>query len=182
MKYSKKNKKLPFNITKHGNISSIYFNSIFDNIIKCIEQNKSNKIKILDFGCGNGYLKKRLGKNKRIKVIGYDIVKRLSDVQNWKMVNFDYFISCHVFTYFKKESIKNIITYLKKNRPNSKVIVAITRQGWLNKLGAFILNEPEAHTNFNLTPNQELKILTNYMKVKKKINIFFLTDIYVLEF
>ncbi len=40
MKYSKKNKKLPFNITKHGNISSIYFNNIFDNIIKCIELKK----------------------------------------------------------------------------------------------------------------------------------------------
>ena len=74
MKYSKKNNKLPFNITKHGNISSIYFNNIFDNIIKCVELKKKNSTKILDFGCGNGYLKKRLGNNKKIKVIGYDIV------------------------------------------------------------------------------------------------------------
>ena len=43
-----------------------------------------------------------------------------------------------------------------ENRLKSKVIVAITRQGWLNKLGAFILNEPEAHTNFNLTPKQSV--------------------------
>ena len=182
MRYSKKNKKLPFNITRHGNISSIYFNNIFDNIIKYIDQSKTNKIKILDFGCGNGYLKKRLGKNKKIKIIGYDIVKELSDVKNWKSVNFDYFVSCHVFTYLKKNQIENIFKYLKKKHLKSKVIVAITRQGWLNKLGAFILNEPEAHTNFNLNPNQELKILTKYMKIKKKINIFFLTDIYVLEF
>lgn len=182
MKYSKKNKKLPFNITKHENVSSIYFNNIFDNIIKCVELNKKNRIKILDFGCGNGYLKKRLGKNKKIKVIGYDIVRELSDVQNWKLVNFDYFVSCQVFTYFKRKKLENIIKYLKKNRLKSKVIVAITRQGWLNKLGAFILNEPEAHTNFNLTPKQELEILTKYMKIIKKINIFFLTDIYVLEF
>ena len=182
MKYSKKNKKLPFNITEHGNISSIYFNDIFDNIIKYIKQSKKNRVKILDFGCGNGYLKKRLGKNKKIKVIGYDVVKELSDVHNWKSVNFDYFVSCHVFTYLKRKKIENIIKYLKKNRLKSKVIVAITRQGWLDKLGAFILNEPEAHTNFNLTPKQELKILTKYMRIIKKINIFFLTDIYVLKF
>ena len=182
MKYSKKNKKLPFNITEHGNISSIYFNDIFDNIIKYIKQSKKNRVKILDFGCSNGYLKKRLGKNKKIKVIGYDVVKELSDVHNWKSVNFDYFVSCHVFTYLKRKKIENIIKYLKKNRLKSKVIVAITRQGWLNKLGAFILNEPEAHTNFNLTPKQELKILTKYMRIIKKINIFFLTDIYVLKF
>ena len=67
----KKNNKLPFNITKHD-ISSIYFNNIFENIIKCVEL-KKNITKILDFGCGNGYLKKRLGNNKKIKVIGYDM-------------------------------------------------------------------------------------------------------------
>ena len=172
MKYSKKNNKLTFNITKHGNISSIYFNNIFDNIIKCVELKKKNITKILDFGCGNGYLKKRLGNNKKIKVIGYDIVRELSDVQNWKSVNFDYFVSCQVFTYFKKKKFENIIKYLRKNRFKSKVIVAITRQGWLNKLGAFILNEPEAHTNFNLSPKQDWNFNKIYEDYKKLIYFF----------
>ena len=174
-------KKLPFNITKYGYISSIYFNNIFDNIINIISRNNKKKIKLLDFGCGNSYLKKR-SKNKRLKIIGYDVVKELSDVKNWKTVKFDYFVCCHVFVYLKKKKIENIIKYIKNNHPKAKVIVAITKQGWLNKIGAFILNEPNAHTNFNLTPEEEINILCKYMKIIKKKNIFCLTDIYLLEF
>ena len=182
MKLSKKIKKLPFNITEQRYISSIYFNNILDNMIKIISKNEKKNIKILDFGCGQGYLKKRLKKNKQLKVIGFDVVKELSDVVNWKMVKFDYFLACHVFVYLKKKKFENIIKYIKKYRPKSKVIVAITKQGWLNKLGAFILNEPEAHTNFNLTANEEIDLLCKHMKIIKKVNIFFLTDVYLLEF
>ena len=82
----------------------------------------------------------------------------------------------------KKKKIDDIIKYIKKNRPKTKVIVAITKQGWLNKLGAYILNEPDAHTNFNLSPIDEINILSKHMKIIKKKNIFFLTDIYMFEF
>ena len=82
----------------------------------------------------------------------------------------------------KEKKIENIIKYIKNNHPKAKVIVAITKQGWLNKIGAFILNEPNAHTNFNLTPEEEINILCKYMKIIKKKNIFCLTDIYLLEF
>ena len=60
MKSIKNYKKLPFNITKHGFISSIYFNNIFDNIIKLISDNSKRKIKILDFGSGTGSFLKKL--------------------------------------------------------------------------------------------------------------------------
>ena len=108
--------------------------------------------------------------------------RKFQHVKNWKIIKFDYFVSCHVFTYLKKKKIEDIIKYIKKNRPKTKVIVAITKQGWLNKLGAYILNEPDAHTNFNLSPIEELNILSKHMKIIKKKNIFFLTDIYMFEF
>ena len=44
--------KLAFNITKHGNVSGIYFNNILENVIKLICYKR--KIKVLDFGCGWG--------------------------------------------------------------------------------------------------------------------------------
>ena len=146
MKLSNKIKKLPFNITEQRYISSIYFNNILDNMIKIISKNEKKNIKILDFGCGQGYLKKRLKKNKQLKVIGFDVVKELSDVVNWKMVKFDYFLACHVFVYLKKKKIENIIT------------------------------------NFSLTADEEINLLCKHMKIIKKVNIFFLTDVYLLEF
>ena len=69
-------------------------------------------------------------------------------------------MSCHVFTYLKKE-VEDIIKFLKKY-PDTLVIVAITRQGWLNKFGAYILNEPDAHTNANLKPKDEIKFTKTY--------------------
>ena len=72
--------------------------------------------------------------------------------------------------------------YLKKNYPRVKVILTITKQGWLNKLGAFILNETEAHTNFNLSPAEEIFIFSKYMRIVKRKNILLLSDVYLLEF
>ena len=72
---------------------------------------------------------------------------------------------------FKKKELEDIIKFLKKIS-DTLVIVAITRQGWLNKFGAYILNEPDAHTNANLKPKDEIKILLKHMKLVKKKNIF----------
>ena len=180
---SKISRKNLFNITKHGLISGLYFNIIFNNVIKLIDEEK--KVKVLDFGCGYGYLKNKIKKNKenkKIEVINFDVIKELTEIDDWKKANFDYFISTQVFVYFKKKNLNELIMYLKKNYPRVKVILTITKQGWLNKLGAFILNEPEAHTNINLSPAEEIFIFSKYMRIIKKKNILLLSDVYLLEF
>ena len=91
------------------------------------------------------------------------------------------FIATQVFLYFKKKKLNELLLDLKKNK-NIRVIITISKQGWLNKLGAFILNEPEAHTNFILTPSEEIQAFTKHMKILKRKNIFFLADVYLLEF
>ena len=56
----------------YGGLKGIYFNRILNKIIK-IGNLKSKKV--LDFGCGTGNLKKKLGNN----VINYDIIPSLSE-------------------------------------------------------------------------------------------------------
>ena len=84
-------KELPYNITKHNFISGIYFNSILKKIINIIIENKFTKI--LDFGCGFGYLKKKLiKKGNNIVVINYDIIQELSEVKTYKILQFDFLV------------------------------------------------------------------------------------------
>ena len=89
MKKKFKERKNLFNITKHGFISGIYFNSIFNNIHSLIDT--YNKVRVLDFGCGYGYFKKKLLNNKKITVINFDIVKELTPIDDWRKEKFAYF-------------------------------------------------------------------------------------------
>ena len=71
---------------------------------------------MLDFGCGYGYFKKKLLNNKKIKVINFDIVKELIEIDNWKKKKFDYFIYKTVFLNFKKKKLNKLLLDLKKNK------------------------------------------------------------------
>ena len=172
--------KRPSNITKHGIISGLYFNSILNNIIDLFYTKKN--LKVLDFGCGYGYLKKKLIKNTKIKIINFDIIKRLTDMSDWKKVKFDYLVSTHVFMYLKKKELEKLLIDLKKHNNKLLLIVTISKQGLLNDIGKFILNEKNAHTGTCLQPLNELNILKKKMNIIKKINVFFLSDIYLLRF
>ena len=56
--------KLQINITKHGTISQLYFNILLNGVIKLINVKKKNKV--LDFGCGYGYFKKKIKNEKKM--------------------------------------------------------------------------------------------------------------------
>ena len=78
--------------------------------------------------------------------------------------------------------LNNLLIYLKNKLPRLRLIVVISRQSILNNIGKFILNEKNAHKGSRLSPNIEFKILKEHCLILKKINIFFLSDIYLLSF
>jgi hypothetical protein len=176
-------KKLPYNITRHKFISKIYFNYILKIIIKLILINKYKVI--IDFGSGYGYLKKLLTQmyeEKKIKVINYDIIKELSEVRSYKNIKFECLVANQVFYLFDNKQLNKLLSYLKRTKPNLNLIVTISRQSLLNNIGKFLLNEKNAHKGTKLSPFEELKILQRHTLVKKKINVLFLSDIYLLKF
>ena len=65
---------------------------------KIIEIGKFNEEKtILDFGSGLGLLKqKNLQRQNSSIIINYDVIKELSDVEDWKSINFDTIVFCEV--------------------------------------------------------------------------------------
>ena len=72
-------------VTNYSGFSRYYFRKLLNSIINvgCLTR---RSIRVLDFGCGNGELKKLL---PNANIIGYDIIPHLSDVDDWRKVNFD---------------------------------------------------------------------------------------------
>ena len=160
-------------------LSGIYFNRAIDSIITIGNLKGTSKI-ILDFGCGLGVLKKKL--KSKSNIVNYDKNKKFSEINNWKNVKFDIFVSNQVFYQFSEKKLETIIKEIKKKNSKTLFIVGISKRSLLNKIGKFLLFKFNAHKNTILTYEKELFILMKHLKIIKKKNIFFLSDIFLMKF
>ena len=162
--------------TSYRGISKIYFHYLLSQIISIASLN-SRDVSILDFGCGTNELKKKIGK----KVIGFDIVKELSDVLDWRVLDFKVVVANHVFYSLSKDELESFLKELGSRREKIELVVGMSRQGVLNNLGKNILGRKDAHVATKISPRIEVKILLKFCKLIKKRNVLFLSDIYWLE-
>ena len=157
-----------YHVTKYNLISGLYFNLnylIIANV--CDFKNK----KVLDFGGGLGYLKKKLvKKGARVKI--YDIVEELSDIKDYKKIKFDIVIFSHVLMYVRENDIKKILTHFASFKKIT-IISCFSNQTIINKFFAFILGHPNPHEDTKTPPQKEEKLLKNFFRVEKSLNFFF---------
>lgn len=165
-------------VTNYGCITGIYFKRILNTIISVGELNKRD-VSVLDFGCGHGFLKKILS-NKN--VINYDIVEHLSDVSDWREVDFDVIVANEVFYSFNQNQLNELILEFKEKNNRLELIVGISRQSLLNNIGKVVLGHKDAHEGTILGPEEELMVIKRYMRVVKQKSVFSLMDIYSLVF
>ena len=62
------------------------------------------------------------------------------------------------------------------------LVVGISRQSILNKLGAMLLGYGDAHGGTKLTPPEEKHILLRYMDIVDQKTVRGLADVYQLKF
>ena len=165
-------------VTSYHGVARFYFRYLLKQIIKVGELNKPN-IAVLDFGCGKGELKRLLNLGN---VVGYDIIPRLSDVQDWRDVDFDVLVANEVFYSLEGHELERLLDELKRKNSNLKLVVGISRQGILNNIGKILLGRSDAHSATKIGPKKELQILQNYCDVRRRKNVFFLADILVFTF
>ena len=163
-------------VTSYTGISKFYFLYLLRQIIK-IGELSQKECRILDFGCGEGKLKSILGN----QVINYDVIEELSDTDNWKKENFDVIVANQVFYSFDSMSLSRLLKEFKKIDKKITLIVGISRQGILNKIGKYILARKDAHNLTKLSPKKEFEIINNHAVLMEKRNILFLTDIYKFQ-
>lgn len=165
-------------VTIYSGLSKFYFRSLLKQIINVGNLRKPD-ITILDFGCGKGELKRILvGAN----VIGYDIIPSLSDVVDWRSVDFDIFVSNEVFYSFSENELEELLLELKEKNVNLELVVGISRQGLLNNIGKYLLGRSDAHSAKKLDPKKELEILERHCRIICKKNVMNLANVYSLTF
>ncbi len=164
--------------TSYQGITKFYFYQILKDIIRIGNLRRSDG-KILDFGCGKGKLKLLL---KKSNVVGYDLIKTYSDIDNWEKVEFEYFIANQVFYSMTSNDLEKLLIKIRDINPNTKLIVGTSRVGILNKLGMILFNKRDAHKALKLLPEDEHNIIKKFCQLKEKKNVFFLSDVYYYKF
>ena len=169
-------KKFPskLHVTKPNLITTFYFNRMYE---KIIEIGKFNEEKtILDFGSGLGLLKqKNLQRQNSSIIINYDVIKELSDVEDWKSINFDTIVFCEVLYLIDPEDLKKLLNDLRIINSKVEIICVISTQSIINKVASKLLGHPDAHGDTKTHPKLEREILLNHCNLldnKKFFNLF----------
>ena len=155
---------------QYTGIKGIYFNKLLKTLI---EVGDLDERRVLDFGCGTQGLRSLLSHDN---YVGYDIDPRLSDVQTLDSVSFDVMVANEVFYEISEEDIE---ATLDKIRP-PMLVVGISRQSILNKIGAALLHKGALDKTLT-PPAKELEILKRRYRIVKKRNVWILADVYLLE-
>lgn len=168
--------------TSYKGISKLYFLKLLNEIIK-IGNLEQEDITSLDFGCGYGFLKKKLkSKNNNINIINYDIEKELSEIRNWKDCKFDILVANQVFYCCDANYLRKLMRELKLRNSELIIVAGISRQSLFNNIGKFLLGYADAHSGTKLRPKEELKILLEFCEIVATKSVWSLADIYKLKF
>ena len=166
------------NITTHyKGVGKYYFKKIIKKIIEIGSLNSKDK-KILDFGCGEKYLQKKLNK----KILNYDINPKYSEISDWRNFNFDVVIFNHVLMYISEKDFMQILQIIKNKNIDCEIIIGIGKESFLNKIAAYAAFHFDYLKNTKLKYKDQKKIIYNNLNVIKKTEVFFMSEIFYCKF
>ena len=105
------------------------------------------------------------------KVVGYDIIEELTDIDDWKKAQFDTLVANQVFYSFDERQLSSLMDQLSQYNNDITIIVGISRQGLFNNIGKVIFGNKNAHSLTKITSKEELAILLQHCNLIRKNNI-----------
>jgi SAM-dependent methyltransferase len=157
-------------------LTKIYFRKKVDAAIKLANLKKDDII--LDFGCGGGWLEKKL---KDFNIIGYDINPKKTFVEDYTTIKPNKIFCLDVFEHIPVEEIKKIIRNFKKMNDKFELIVSIPTGNFISRKTRKLVGKDEVPKEHITSYEDILKILKENFRIKKRTNFFTVTKIFLLE-
>lgn len=157
-------------------ITKIYFRKKIDATIKLANLKKEDVI--LDFGCGAGWLLKKL---RNFSITGYDINPEKTFVKDYTKLKPTKIFCLDVFEHIPPEEIKKIIENFKKMSEKFELIVSVPTGNFISRKIRKLVGKDEVPKEHITSYGEILKILKENFKMKKRLNFFTVTKIFVFE-
>ncbi|MCK9596944.1 class I SAM-dependent methyltransferase [Candidatus Pacearchaeota archaeon] len=157
-------------------LTKIYFRKKIDASIRIANLKKEDII--LDFGCGAGWLERKL---KRFNIQGYDINPEKTFIKDYKTIKPTKIFCLDVLEHIPAEEIKKIIESFKKMNDNFELIVSIPTGNFISRKIRKLVGKDEVPKEHITSYEEILNILKQNFRIKKKINFFTVTKIFLFE-
>ena len=157
-------------------ITRTYFRSKVWLAIKLANLKKSDVI--LDFGCGGGWLEKKL---KDYNIYGYDINPEKTFIEDYKKVKPNKIFVLDVLEHIPLEEIKKIIEEFKKLNDRIVLIVSAPSENFVSRKIRKLVGKDDVPKEHITRYKEILKVLRENFELKKKINFFTVSYILVFE-
>jgi SAM-dependent methyltransferase len=154
-------------------LTRIYFRQKVEAAIRLAKLKKEDII--LDFGCGAGWLEKRLGK---FYIVGYDLNPEKTFIKDYKTLKPTKIFCLDVFEHIPIQEIIKIIENFKKMNNNFELIVSVPTGNFISKKVRKLVGKLEVPKE-HITPYKEiLDILKRNFELENEINFFTVTKIF----
>tara|TARA_Y100000310_G_C20655354_1_gene801701 strand:+ start:1265 stop:1795 length:531 start_codon:yes stop_codon:yes gene_type:complete len=175
MKLGKENNTLDSTYNSGSLIAKVYFRWKVMTAIKLAGLKKDDKI--LDYGCGDGWLEHKL---KNYNIIGYDLNPEKSFVKDYTKVRPTKIFVLDVFEHIPGGVIKEIVKNFKK-MGNFELIVSQPTENWLSRAVRRMIGK-KAVPDEHITRYEEIvKILEREFRLVKKVNFFTVCHLFLFE-
>jgi len=133
---------------------------------------------ILDFGCGGGWLEKKL---EDYEIYGYDNNPKKTFIDDYKEIPATKIFVLDVFEHIPEKEISRLIDEFKKLNKKFDLIVSVPTENWVSRKMRKLVGKSEVPDEHITNHKKIFKILKENLKLKKKINFFTVSKIFIFE-
>ena len=94
---------------------------------------------VLDFGCGDGYLKRT---NPGLNITGYDINPEQTGIDDYRKIQPNKIFAMDVLEHIPKREIEVILKNFKNMSHDFDLIVAIPTENWISRKARMLMGKP----------------------------------------